>query len=121
MCKKMHIITMTKQDAMHSLSPVPVDSAGAGAPGPIQLANHQGGDDPPCDILRSNHHESASEAMVAVRVGDRVLQIPEHVLSAGLSNLRLATGACAGIEDYAVGVGLVLWALERDFVVCLHA
>jgi hypothetical protein len=29
----MHIITMTKQDTAGSLAPVPVDSAGAGAPG----------------------------------------------------------------------------------------
>ena len=44
-------------------------------------------------------------------LGDRLL-LPIDVLSAGLSDLRLATGECASLEDYAEGVGIVLRALE---------
>src|SRR5216683_1725683 len=55
----------------------------------------------------------ASEACVRVEVNGRPLLLPEHALCAGLSDLRLATGAGAGLEDYAAGVALVLAALER--------
>ncbi len=39
--------------------------------------------------------------------------LPEHALCAGLSDLRLATGARASLEDYGRGVALVLEALAN--------
>ena len=52
--------------------------------------------------------------MVDVRVGERVLQLPEPVLSAGASYLQVANGEYVGLRGYADSVGLVLAALERS-------
>jgi hypothetical protein len=55
---------------------------------------------------------SVSGPMVDVRVGQRIVQIPERVLCVGLSDLGLATEVYVGLQDYAVGVGLVLRELN---------
>ena len=48
-----------------------------------------------------------------VRVDGVALPVPEHVLNAGLADLRLATEAHVGTRDYAAGVALVLTALAK--------
>jgi len=55
---------------------------------------------------------TAGEAL-AVHVGSRVVLLPRHALCAGLSDLRLATRECVGLQDDAAGVGRVLAELER--------
>jgi hypothetical protein len=56
---------------------------------------------------------SVSELTVDVLVDGVVLPIPKLALSAGLADLRLGTGECVGMRDYASGVGLVLTALAK--------
>jgi hypothetical protein len=56
---------------------------------------------------------------VQVSVLGRRLQLPELALSAGLSDLRLATGEYVGMEDYATGVALVLEVLARQGLISL--
>ena len=57
------------------------------------------------------------EPVVWVSVSGRRLALPERALCAGLSDLRLATEARAGVADYAAGVALVLSALETRGIV----
>lgn len=61
-----------------------------------------------------------AEPMVDVLVGDLLVPIPQHVLSAGLSHLRLATEAHVRLDDFAEGVGLVLLALVNRGIVSLR-
>jgi hypothetical protein len=52
-----------------------------------------------------------------VSVLGRRLVLPEHALSEGLCDLRLATEVYVAREDYARGVALVLSALAKDGLV----
>lgn len=62
-----------------------------------------------------------SERTVRVLVSGRPVALPERALRAGLLDLRLATEARAGLEDYAVGVGLVLSASESAGMIAIHS
>jgi hypothetical protein len=57
--------------------------------------------------------EPYQEPVVRVSVLGHHLLLPVPALSEGLSDLRLATGGRASLEDYATGVALVLTALAR--------
>ena len=114
------IITLTKQTAMGSQTAAS-DYADAGAPNsPIERdQNVLLRSDPPLGsfgaalpVGRASRHALDLEPVVRVSVLGRLLELPMHALGAGLSDLRLATEARAGLEDYARGVGLVLGALE---------
>ena len=61
--------------------------------------------------------ESNEGPMVAVSVGDSVLQLPERVLNVGASALRIASGEHVRLLDYADSVGPFLAALERQGVI----
>src|ERR1700722_1771671 len=62
-------------------------------------------------VQRASAHVQLQERVVRMWVSGRLLLLPEHALCAGLSDLRLATGARASLEDYGRGVALVLGAL----------
>jgi hypothetical protein len=66
----------------------------------------------PVDGL-SSPHVAYLEPVVRVLVLGRPLALPEPALREGLSDLRLATGARASLEDYGRGVALVLAALAN--------
>lgn len=51
---------------------------------------------------------------VLVSVGSRQFSLPEHALEKGRADLRLATGVCVSLADYAQGVGIVLVALANN-------
>lgn len=68
----------------------------------------------------SSLHAPLLEPSVMVSVSGRHFPLPEIALSAGLSDLRLATGEHVGMQDYATGVALVLTVLERLGVLTVH-
>jgi hypothetical protein len=59
----------------------------------------------------------ASDPLMSVTA----VQLPEHALCDGLSDLRLATGEHVGLRDYASAVAVVLSALERGSVLKFRA
>ena len=66
---------------------------------------------------RASGAQMASGGSVVVQVNGRSVLIPEHALRDGLSDLRLATGVCVGLEDYTEGVALILSALDKSGVI----
>ena len=60
---------------------------------------------------------SAVEPMVVVQVAGSRVSIPQHVLSEGLSHLRLSTGERVRLEDYAEALALGISALARRGIV----
>ncbi len=54
------------------------------------------------------------ERVVQVSVGKISFSLPEYAVQKGLSDLRLATGECVSLLDYAQGVALVFVALARS-------
>jgi hypothetical protein len=70
---------------------------------------------------RAPQRGAGRERVVQVLVLGRPLLLPEPALREGLSDLRLATGARASLEDYGRGVALVLAALASQNVVAFPA
>jgi hypothetical protein len=68
-------------------------------------------------VERASFREPYQEPVVLVSVLGRPLALPEPALREGLSDLRLATGARASLENYGRGVALVLAALASRGVV----
>lgn len=124
-CILLHIITLTKQDAMPHTDATPEQAdlpAGVGAP---DITVHLSADSPPGKnfLLRSAPRGDGALPFlqpspgqvptVTVWVSGVRLELPEPLLHEGLSLFRLSTGAHVRVEDYAKAVASVLEALER--------
>ncbi len=75
----------------------------------------------PSLALPATHPPSISALTVDVVVAGRPFQLPEPVLSAVLSELRLTTEAYVGMQDYAEGVAVILSALARNGKIAILA